>query len=267
VANNQQKVTWGGTLGLAGLVLAGCAVVVALATYMFGYVSGYEFNPQTFERRRFGFYEIPLVRLQVTPLWRNDASGAVEQLVRSHNYVTPTKGAPEQWDLISFRRSTYKPVPTDPLILQRYLDAQDAARSPFWQDWSVEHPDLAKILWPEVARLARMDLYVLLPPLFDLAREASDVKVFEPQLHKLQAQQLRENADHLKKRADEIEDADVKAALQKRAEELLKVAGEIESGKADVKANEEKVPAKSDSHEKEPAKSQPETPDETKSAA
>jgi hypothetical protein len=219
------KYTVGGMLGIGALVLTGCAVVIVLATFLFGYVTGYEFNPQTFARRRFGFYEIPLVRLQVTPLFRVDSNGEVEDLVQTQKYVTPRPGAAEEWHLMTFHRSTHTPPPTDAQILGRYLDAETSESGTYWYEWSVQHPDLAPILWPEVARLARLELYVLMPPLFELARQAEDdPKVFAADLKELQVKQLEETAQRLQTRSAAVEDADAKDELNQRATALLDAA-------------------------------------------
>lgn len=218
--------------------------MIVLATFLFGYVGGYEFNPQTFARRHFGFYEIPLIRWQVTPLYRVDYNGEVEQLVQAQKYVTPEPQAPEQWHLIYFRRSTHVPPPTDVQILARYLDAADSDSNNYWHEWSIKHPDLAPILWPEVARLGRLELYVLVPPLFELAKGAADdPKAFAADLSKLQSQQLRGTAERWQRRIDELGEGNEKATLQKRIAELLTAASELAPDDAELKALQEKAAA------------------------
>jgi hypothetical protein len=220
MANTSRKLSAASVVGLSALVLSVAAVLLLLVTFVFGSVHGTEFNPQTFERRMFGFHEIPLVRLQVTPLWRTEANGAVEQLIIAQPYVKPEPNAPEQWHLISLTRRNYKQPPTDVQILARYLDAQDEDEESYWTEWSIKHPELAAIFWPEVARLARLEQYVLLPPLFELARNADDVKKFQSDLKQLQTKQLQETADRLKERTAKVEDEKLKEELQKRSEAL-----------------------------------------------
>jgi hypothetical protein len=220
------KLSWGGIIGLTALALAGMAVVVALATLLFGGVAGYEFNPQTFERRRFAFFEIPLLRLQVTPLKRTGVSGPVEQSITGNNYVQPDAKAPETWHLISFHRSNYAPSPTDTQILIRYFDAENPEGGNYWQDWTIEKPQLAKLLWPEVARLARLELYVLLPPLFELAREAKDPTQFAKDLNALQAQEAQAVIERLEKQIEATEDAETRARLEQRVDALMPLVEE-----------------------------------------
>lgn len=213
-----------GILGMTALALSAAGVVLLLVTFAIGKVSGTEFNPQTFERRWFSFYEIPLVRLQVTPLWRVGANGNVEDLVIAQKYVTPPPNAPEQWELISLVRRNYKQPPTDVQILARYLDASDEDGDSYWTQWSIKHPEMAALLWPEVARLARLEQYVLLPPLFELARGAEGVKKFQAELKQLQTKQLQDTADHLQKRSSKVDDEKAAATLKERADALAAAA-------------------------------------------
>src|SRR5688572_32714720 len=132
--NNTPKMSIGSMIGLGALILSVTAVLLMLAIFIFGSVSGTEFNPQTFERRMFGFHEVPLVRLQVTPLWRVEASGEVEQLVIAQNYVTPNQKLTDEWHLISLTRRNYRQPPTDVQILARYLDAKNEHGDSYWAD-------------------------------------------------------------------------------------------------------------------------------------
>lgn len=216
-------------VGIGALIITGCAVMLALMTFVFGLVTGYEFNPQTFERRMFGFYEIPLLRLQVLPLWRAEANGEVEELVTSTPYVLPEPNAPEQWHLISMQRSSQKSPPTDVQILARCLDAQDEHADSFWAEWSIKHPECATILWPEVARLARLELYVLMPPLFEAARNANDAKLFQNELKRLQPEQLKALGIRWQQRSSSANDGPDKAELAQRATIVLAAAATAEA--------------------------------------
>src|SRR5436190_1923997 len=143
MATTNSKWSLGSILGICALVLSATAVVVLLGTFLFGSVHGYEFDPQSFERRSFGFYEIPLLRWQITPLWRAEANGELEELVIAQKYVLPEKNAPPDWHLISLERQNSKLPPTDVKILARYLDAQDEHSHSYWAQWSLKHPEMA----------------------------------------------------------------------------------------------------------------------------
>jgi hypothetical protein len=220
MASNSRTLSAGNMIGLGALILSTALVVLLLVTFIFGGVGGTEFNPQTFERRIFGFYEIPFVRLQVTPLWRTEHNGDVEQLVIAQSYVKPEPNAPETWHLISLIRRNFKQPPTDVQILARYLDAKDEEGDSYWAQWSIKHPEMAALLWPEVARLARLEQYILLPPLFELARNAEETKSFQAALKQLQTRQLQETADRVEQRTAKVEDEKLKQELQKRAAAL-----------------------------------------------
>jgi hypothetical protein len=242
MANPTRKLSAGSIVGFSALVLAASAVVLLLVTFIFGAVSGTEFNPQTFERRMFGFHEIPLLRLQVTPLWRVEANGGVEQLVTTQNYVTPDAKNTDEWHLIAMVRRNYKQPPTDVQILARYLDAKDEEDDSYWANWSTKHPEMAAIFWPEVARLARLEQYVLLPPLFELARNAQDIKQFQSDLKQLQTKQLQETADRLQARTAKVEDEKLKEQLQQRAEAL---AAAVKAAEEDLSKEPKKADEKS----------------------
>lgn len=54
---------------LFGLLIVGSlGLVVVIGIANFGLVNGEEFAPDTFERRSYWYFELPLVRLKVTPI-------------------------------------------------------------------------------------------------------------------------------------------------------------------------------------------------------
>jgi hypothetical protein len=231
MANSNSKWSLGSIIGVSALVLSAIAVVVVLTTLLFGAVRGQEFDPQSFERRNFGFHEIPLLHLQVTPLWRAEANGELEQLIIAQKYVVPATNSQPDWQLISLVRQNSKLPTTDVQILARYLDAKDEDDHSYWTQWSMKHPEMAAILWPEVARLARLELYVLLPPLLELARNATEIKPFQADLKQLQTQQLQETVDRMKKRASAVTDQDAK---DKYDERIIKLEAAITAADEDL---------------------------------
>jgi hypothetical protein len=220
------KLSAGSAVGFGALVLTGSLVIVALVTMMFGAVGGSEFNPETFDRRSFGFYEIPLIRLQVLPLWRSPATGDVERLIHSQSYITPNSSAPETWHLVQLRRSFATPPETDVMILARYLDAQDEHHNAYWAEWSNKHPQMAALLWPEIARLARLELYTLMPPLFELAENATSAATLQQDLRALQVKRLDETAARWQKNLPSIKDEPRQSEVSARIESISKAARE-----------------------------------------
>src|SRR5437763_4737012 len=70
----------------------GATLLVFLATVTFGAVHGTEFCPQTFERRSYSYYELPLRHIQTTGERHEDLTGATEEHVTSNKYTAPGGG-------------------------------------------------------------------------------------------------------------------------------------------------------------------------------
>jgi 3-methyladenine DNA glycosylase AlkC len=167
------------------------ALFVYVATLWFGGVHGTEFSPQTFERRSYSFYELPLVRWQVTAIRHDDLTGTTETFLTTNSYIpAPPAGAPQDWHIIVGSQGTKLARKGDASILMQYLDAQDSADYHRWVKWSEDNPKLAKIFWPAVQRLAKDDLYVFIPDLFLLAKEADDPVKLQASLDQLVAAKL-----------------------------------------------------------------------------
>jgi hypothetical protein len=153
--------------------ILGFLVIVYFITLLFGSISGEEFAPDTFSRREFSYYQLPVVHIQVTP---------VRRVVRPHelcqhlvkNALISTTATESRWDLVAARRGGRRLRDGDALILCRYLDAADAEGEAYWLTWSNDHPKLAKVLWPKVAQAARDELYTIVPQMFRLAWSLDD---------------------------------------------------------------------------------------------
>ena len=57
---------WVPIVGWTIVGLLGATLLVFVVTVLFGAVHGVEFCPQTFERRSYSYYELPLVHIQMT---------------------------------------------------------------------------------------------------------------------------------------------------------------------------------------------------------
>ena len=75
-------------------VLGGFAIAVLLAIRMFGAVQGVEFSPDTFASRTFVYYEIPLIRVRVTGVYRDDISGALQSKVGGPSFTPASSVTP-----------------------------------------------------------------------------------------------------------------------------------------------------------------------------
>jgi len=155
-----------------GLIIAGATLLLALVTLFViriqGYVSGSEFSPTHFQQRDFEFYEIPLLRLQITPIWRMASTPRAANYLRQKSMITAPLGQPTYWHLVSISRGLHGATTTDAKLLIDQLQLK--ANGKFhWQTWSTDHPNLAATLWPTVQRLAKRELYFLIPSLFEIA--------------------------------------------------------------------------------------------------
>lgn len=211
--------------GWSALGLLGATFLVYMLTVTFGAVHGVEFCPQTFERRSYSFYELPLVGIQVTGLRHDDVSSVAETALTSQKMIAPP-GGNQDWHIVVGSRGARLLRKGDAAILMQYLDAQDAANNYRWIEWTNDHAALAKLLWPAVQRLAVHELYVFVPDLFDLAKRVQDPAKLKTAIDAATAQHLRFLADRLRQRGEET-----------AAAAVLKEAGGLDSKPAEnVKA-------------------------------
>lgn len=175
------------------------AAVTAYATFLFGRVEGVEFTADAFSRRKFVFYEIPFIRIQASGIDRSDSTGPVEQFVISKKLVQliqPSSTQPSlRWDLVSARKAGSETAFGEAGILCRYFDMRDAEGGHVWLAWSEKHPELARVIWPEVQKLAAKQLYVLIPALFQFARQAVEPDGFSLQIAQFLAERILWLAD------------------------------------------------------------------------
>ncbi len=163
---------WLVRVGILAVILLALVPVVALM----GRVEGEEFSPQTFRRRVFVYFEIPLVHLQVLPIRRRDKTGDLEKYLAQQKYLAlgQTGDNQDQWHLVRCTRGGSLLSSGDAGIFCAYLDTINDQGQLRWLDWSKKHRTLAKILWPRVAELAQQRLYIFIPDLMELAAGAVD---------------------------------------------------------------------------------------------
>ncbi len=140
----------------------------------FGKAAGEEFSPDTFERRVFHYYQVPLLEAQVTPVFRTDCTGTLESMLINRKYLKQVNIGNPKWDLVESGVTDGVTATGDAKILQRYLTALDTQGDVYWEDWTTEHKNQAKVLWPLVAKSSRQELYFLLPEMFRMADQ--DIK-------------------------------------------------------------------------------------------
>jgi hypothetical protein len=188
---------WPKWLPIAGwsiLGLLGATLLVFVATVTFGAVHGTEFCPQTFERRSYSYYELPIVRIQVTGERHEDLTGDTEKSVTTNKFITPPAGGKQDWHVLVGSRGTRLRQPGDAHILMQYLDAKDSQDAHRWLDWSNDHKPLAQELWPAVQQMAVHELYVYIPDLFDLAKAIDDPVKLKQELDRVVAERVKGRA-------------------------------------------------------------------------
>ena len=145
-----------------------------LATMIFGNVMGTEFCPHTFERPGFSFREIPFTGIQISSIDRRTDTGVVELFIIKQGYLVPDQTEPKTWHLLSLIRFRGTYAEGDAELLMKYLDAQNDKEEHAWLKWSEDHPKLAKVLWPAIAKTAQDGNYLIVPDLFSHARSTND---------------------------------------------------------------------------------------------
>ncbi len=158
------------------LIIGAVVIVVGfgcfLLTITVGHVEGVEFAPTHFQTRKFEFYQIPVLGIQVSPIYRTAIADPTTAHLVTNKYITVPTGPPAQWDLVRFVRGGTKQYAADPALLTELLNADNpllgSAGSKF-EDWSTNHPQAAAELWPRVQQLAERDLYILIPRLVQTA--------------------------------------------------------------------------------------------------
>ena len=223
MGQSQRAANWKGMVAVA----LGMLAMVFLGVLVFGRVEGMEFSPQRFRMRRFYYYHLPIVRLQVYPIEFESVASDLAKHVRANRLVGTVRNEPVRWDIATMRE-VGRSYEGDALLLVRYLEQPGAKGVESWLSWTENHPERAAQLWPLVARLAQENMYVLIP---DLLQSARDTIVSNPSAADA------ESGDGLRRFA--VEDlkrfsrAESERGNGTRAAELLRCAEEIARAKED----------------------------------
>ncbi len=156
--------------GLLILLLSG--VVIVYGVLWFGTVNGEEFSPDSFKRRTFRYIQLPLFGAQITPIRHTDTTNDLEKYLSNETLYPKSKKTATRWDLVRGSSGVGSHTQGDARILTQYLDTFNAEGDEVWLKWSEDNTELAKVLWPAVAKVARDELYSFVPELFVLARTA-----------------------------------------------------------------------------------------------
>ncbi len=155
---------------MAGGVVIGLVALLgaALLILVFGMVHGEEFSPSGFRRRSFTYYEIPLLGGQISPVFREARDGLLSKHLQRHELIPISREA-DRWDVVYRTSMSRAREHGAAYTLCAYLDMQDEQRNPRWLVWTKDHPELAKVLWPEIAALAADQVYFAVPEMMECA--------------------------------------------------------------------------------------------------
>lgn len=162
------------------------SLVMGMVVLFFGRVAGQEFSPDTFARRTFLYFRVPIIDYQVSDLVFVTSTPATETKVIP---LIPPAAGTARWHYVANVWDGREAWQHPAAILVNYLDSGNGTK---WGDWTTTHPAMAKVFWPIVADLARHEEYPLLPDLFDLAANSPDDNTFQPALEAKAAELLRE---------------------------------------------------------------------------
>lgn len=169
----------------AGTILLGIMALVVglfalfLFTLLFGAVQGVEFAPHNFSSRTYTLLRIPVLNVQVWPGKRVTASNPLVQHLFDEKILTVGTMTPPEFDLVEERAGT-RMTRGDARYLQKYL-----VEAMFeWQEWTTKHPEMAKIFWPEVQRVAQRRMYTAIPEMFHIASQAESPEELKEALHR-----------------------------------------------------------------------------------
>ena len=182
--------------GFLGLVLIG--IVILYAVLYFGSVKGEEFSPDSFKRRGFAYFDVPLFGIQITPIRHSDTTQDLEKYLLAEKLLPTATKPVNRWDLVTAAVGRRRLTQGDARILCQYLDARNKDGDSIWLKWSEDHVELAKVLWPAVAKVARQELYSFIPELFILARSESTPEKLQQGIDRTLAEKYLLTAETLK---------------------------------------------------------------------
>lgn len=257
--NTTRSNNWILRIVIGVICCGGFAIVVVMAIRIFGAVQGIEFSPDTFASRSFVYYEVPLIRMRVSGVYRQDITGTLQQKVgKPNNLIPPSTTKPPRWHLVVMNKGGSR-YPDDALIAYRYLHdggnffmfgAPEEGAAAWWANWTDDHKDVAKIFWAAVAEVCRRELYTFTPALFFTAQQLTlpkgtkpTVQSFEDDLSAVLAEQYTELADVRRAEGEHTEAIELYTAALEHVEDHVPAlsgreksyfhAGESEKSKQD----------------------------------
>ena len=164
-------------LFLTSGVLALAVPVACLVLLGMGQVRGVEFSPDDFSRRSFSYNQMPFTGWVVMKKVYSDETTDIEKSLTGSRLIRSVILKKKRWHLVSEFGSRVISHQCDARFLTGYLDKYDDDGNNYWDTWNTEYPKCAKVFWPEVAELARDEMYLKVA---DVMRVAMSVSKDDP---------------------------------------------------------------------------------------
>lgn len=158
-----------------------------------GHHSGTEFSPDDFSRRSFSYNQSPWFNWILVKKSYDDASGGLDRDLIADGLIQEELNDPQVWHLVLDLGSTENGLVShdcDARFLTNYLDLTDDEGDYYWGAWNEEFPIAAKLFWPQIADLARHEMYLKIPDVmrFAMKLETDGSDPFQEDLEQLVAQ-------------------------------------------------------------------------------
>lgn len=156
----------------------------------YGWISGTEISPHTFQLRSFSYWQPWGVSKGVAKRETMDDTFSVALGLTG----TAPVQIPSRWDLVSDNQSSQWNRDLEARFLAEPLERRATSGEFFWVEWSTNNVASAKRFWPLVSRVAVDRFYLIVPDLFAFAESAQDLSPedFESRLYEIVQRQLRE---------------------------------------------------------------------------
>ena len=158
-------------LALLGLMLATPFALLILLGM--GQLHGVEFSPDDFSRRSFSYNQMPLTGWVVFKKKYENETTDLEKSLTATRLVPAVVLKEKRWHLISEFGSKVISHECDARFLTDYLDKYDDDGGNYWDTWNSDYPKCAKVFWPEVAELARDQMYLKVADIMRVAMSNS----------------------------------------------------------------------------------------------
>ena len=142
-------------------IIAIPAIPILLFFLLGGYVTGEEFSPDDFSRRRFSYNQMPLFKINIWGIGYEDTTPVLEQALLNDGFIGIGTAPPiKNWDLVGDSWTNELSPDLDAGLLCRVLDIKDHSNNSVWFAFNEDHPKLAAVFWPIIADMARRGLYI-----------------------------------------------------------------------------------------------------------